>query len=597
MARRPRSEGRTRRRRGVALSEGVARRGLPPAGFEPVAGWIAAGDNAVRGVVRSLTLPLFDRTSPRREEWRLLAAMVDGSSAELTLGALVLQSAKKAIMLEPTNLDDVATELDDFVLAHLRDLNCAWRRDVIDFVLDATKAERDRHELGVRLNHVRELLRDPLTPSVIDADQPRAVHIDSIWRLDESSFYVKGWTHCEFGPAERLTALSPEGERVELAQTAFRYPRPDVADFYGRTEKDRGFAAFFETQHPSLSSAGWIMELRDGVGREVQFDLPPVSADRKEARANILQDLRLELLPKDELRRNHIRPALTRLQERVTAEVEIDTVEEYGEGVERPEVSIVVPLYRRTEFLEHQLAQFVHDDELRAIADLVYVLDSPDDAMYLRTFAPQLYRLYGVPFRLVILNQNGGFSAVNNFGASVARGERLLLMNSDVLPAAPGWLGKLLDFHRANPQIGTVSPKLLYEDDSIQHAGLYFYRPPAAYVWSNEHYLKGMHRSVKAAAVSRPVPAVTGACLLISTELYRELGGLRGEYVQGDYEDSDLCLRLAEAGYESWYFADVELYHLEGQSYPSEERELISEYNKWLHTDLWRDALIAQGEL
>jgi GT2 family glycosyltransferase len=83
------------------------------------------------------------------------------------------------------------------------------------------------------------------------------------------------------------------------------------------------------------------------------------------------------------------------------------------------------------------------------------------------------------------------------------------------------------------------------------------------------------------------VPAVTAACMMIDAGLYRELGGLRGKYIQGDYEDSDLCLRLFERGRRNWYLPSVELYHLEGQSYPSQTRELTGNYNRWLHTHTW----------
>ena len=79
--------------------------------------------------------------------------------------------------------------------------------------------------------------------------------------------------------------------------------------------------------------------------------------------------------------------------------------------------------------------------------------------------------------------------------------------------------------------------------------------------------------------------------MLISRSLFHELDGLRGSYVQGDYEDSDLCLRLAQKGLEAWYLPSVALYHLEGQSYPSDERALASQYNRWLHTHLWGEAL------
>jgi O-antigen biosynthesis protein len=93
------------------------------------------------------------------------------------------------------------------------------------------------------------------------------------------------------------------------------------------------------------------------------------------------------------------------------------------------------------------------------------------------------------------------------------------------------------------------------------------------------------------ANVARAVPAVTAACLLVDRQLYERVGGLSGAYVQGDYEDSDFCLRLLDAGRENWYLPDVELYHLEGQSYPDPVRRMNSEFNCWLHTYLWHEQI------
>ena len=84
---------------------------------------------------------------------------------------------------------------------------------------------------------------------------------------------------------------------------------------------------------------------------------------------------------------------------------------------------------------------------------------------------------------------------------------------------------------------------------------MYLHRPPGSSVWHDAHYFKCLHRSFPAANVSRPVPGLSGACLMVSRELYEQLGGLRGIYVRGDYEDFDLCLRLAEAGRQNWYSA------------------------------------------
>jgi GT2 family glycosyltransferase len=240
--------------------------------------------------------------------------------------------------------------------------------------------------------------------------------------------------------------------------------------------------------------------------------------------------------------------------------------------------------------VEHQLAHFVDDPELLG-ADLIYVLDSPELEDQLRDQVTRLHRLYPIPFRVVNLTANGGFARANNLGASLARGRVLLLLNSDVFPENPGWLGQMLRFHDSVPAVGAVGPKLLYEDDTLQHAGLYFDRPAGTHLWNNEHYYKGMHRDLPAAAESRPVAAVTGACMMVATDLYRSVGGLAGDYVQGDFEDSDLCLRLIQAGRENWYFAGTALYHLEASSYDAGRRNLHDGFNRWLHTHLWNDQI------
>jgi GT2 family glycosyltransferase len=105
------------------------------------------------------------------------------------------------------------------------------------------------------------------------------------------------------------------------------------------------------------------------------------------------------------------------------------------------------------------------------------------------------------------------------------------------------------------------------------------------------HYYKGLHKDLPAANVARPVPAVTAACLLIEKDLYERVGGLPDVYVQGDYEDSELCLRLLADGRENWYLPAAELYHLEGSSYSQGERGITGTYNRWLQTRRWGQAI------
>jgi GT2 family glycosyltransferase len=326
--------------------------------------------------------------------------------------------------------------------------------------------------------------------------------------------------------------------------------------------------------------------MRDDAGTVLEAPAPPAVGDPLTVRSAVLAELARERRLDPDLMDRHYEPLLSAVQERLNQPLEAADVLQYGSPPADPRVSVIVPLYGRIHFLEQQLAQFTSDPEIRG-SDLVYVLDSPELAEELRGLAGHLFTIYGVPFRVAILPRNGGFAAANNLGVSLARAPLVLLLNSDVLPAGPGWLERMAAFHRSTPGIGALAPKLLFEDDSLQHAGLYFRPTEDSGVWENLHFYKGLHRDVPAANVTRRVPAVTAACLMIDRDLYRSIGGLRSIYIQGDYEDSDLCLRLAEAGYDVWYLADVELYHLEGQSYPAPLRAASSRYNRWLHSRLW----------
>jgi GT2 family glycosyltransferase len=99
-----------------------------------------------------------------------------------------------------------------------------------------------------------------------------------------------------------------------------------------------------------------------------------------------------------------------------------------------------------------------------------------------------------------------------------------------------------------------------------------------------------MPGSYAPANVERPVPGVTGACIVMPRELFDELGGFDESYVIGDYEDSDLCLKIRRAGFGIVYAPGVELYHLERQSISRSvdyTRGAASQHNAWLQTRRW----------
>jgi len=530
----------------------------------------------------------------------LTTRFLSPEDAREPLGSLVIRSGNTSFAVGPLDLSQAIADLQILILRGLAPLAPETRIEMMEFMAAALAGHRgtaNRLRLNKALCTIREALRQRLPTCVIAPDQPQGLHVDTILLIDEKSFYMRGWMRDSESKITQLTAVSPEGSRAQLLETSFRYPRPDVEQFYSTGIKDRhmakaGFITYFEVKVPSYVPTGWTIEMRNGDGMALEVTTPSMVRDPIVVRNSILADLVHERLPSDQLILNHVFPAVSRLQEQIQDMVEVERVVQYGTSNKSADVSIIVPLYGRIDFLEQQLAQFVHDPDIHQ-ADLIYVLDSPELANSLADSAAQLFRLYRIPFRVAMLSRNAGFSAANNVGVSLARGRLLLLLNSDVLPDRPGWLGTMAGFYDATPRIGALGPKLLYEDDSLQHAGMYFSPLPDAGSWENRHYFKGLHRSLPAANLTRPVPAVTGACLMIDRALYAQVGGLRGMYVQGDYEDSDLCLRLIEAGYENWYLPTAELYHLEGQSYPGVLRQLTYRYNTRLHTGLWNEHIEA----
>jgi GT2 family glycosyltransferase len=517
-----------------------------------------------------------------------VARVLDGGSAGEPV-ELELASGRR-IEMPREQWEEMSGELKVLVREELASLDAATREQVLELLAGSTSIGAEpSFELSTSLYGIREVLRERLPRCAVKPEQPAGLAVEQILAIDETSFWISGWVHDEDGLGE-VIAVSPEGARVRIGEGAFRYERSDVVEFYSSLGLDRtarhGFTAHFTLAAPSLLSGGWIAELHTSDGLQLEIECPAVVRDPQAARSAILGELGVRGRIGGPLVATHGRNALTRLQSRIVAESTVESIDSYGEAPSSPEVSVVVPLYKRLDFLEHQLLQFSRDPDF-AEAELIYVLDSTEQTEELAKQARELFALYGQSFQVVNLSSGAGFAAANGHGIEAARGRRLLLLNSDVIPDRPGWIGAMSEFYDETEGIGALGPKLLYEDDSLQHAGLYFHRAPGAELWENAHCFKGLHRSFPAANVARPVPAVTAACMLIDRDLYDEVGGLPLHYVQGDYEDSELCLKLAEAGRQNWYMPEVELYHLEGQSYVPGDRRIPSEYNMWLHTELW----------
>ena len=166
--------------------------------------------------------------------------------------------------------------------------------------------------------------------------------------------------------------------------------------------------------------------------------------------------------------------------------------------------------------------------------------------------------------RVVRYQGKFNFSAINNFGAQFANGEQLLLLNNDIEVTSQDFLRELLSYSQ-RPDVGAVGAKLIFPDNEIQHAGVIM-----GINGSAGHSHKGhpadavgdMYRLV----TTQDFMAVTGACLMTKTALYREMGGLDEEKFAVAYNDVDYCLKLWKKGLLNVYTPLAQAIHYESRS-------------------------------
>jgi GT2 family glycosyltransferase len=154
------------------------------------------------------------------------------------------------------------------------------------------------------------------------------------------------------------------------------------------------------------------------------------------------------------------------------------------------------------------------------------------------------------------------FSKNNNELAGEARGEFVLFLNNDTR-VTEGWLESLCKpFEFTN--LAVAGPKMLFEDGSIQHAGVEIStRDPYRYIgW---HPYAGFAADYPDANYAKAVPGVTGACVVIRHDVFDRFGGFP-EIYQEECQDLDLCLQVGKSGYRIVYIPESCIYHYENRT-------------------------------
>jgi GT2 family glycosyltransferase len=162
------------------------------------------------------------------------------------------------------------------------------------------------------------------------------------------------------------------------------------------------------------------------------------------------------------------------------------------------------------------------------------------------------------------------------------------MLNDDVAALDQGWLQALVGF-AMDRDVGAVGPRLLYDDGTIQHAGIY-----GGILGTSAHAWLGSRASTPTyqdwAITQREVSMITGAVLATRRSVLEVVGGF-DERFSLEFNDTDLCLKMRQQGYRIVYNPAAELIHSEKKSRgvtvpPGEQLALfLSRWNDWLNND------------
>ena len=162
------------------------------------------------------------------------------------------------------------------------------------------------------------------------------------------------------------------------------------------------------------------------------------------------------------------------------------------------------------------------------------------------------------PYRVFLRDKRYSFAENNNFGADMANGKVLILLNNDLI-LTYGWLQPMLKLINSGDNIGAVGNiQRRPETGLIDHAGIAFDLAGVPF-----HIRKNRRRLPS--PPYRECNAVTAACMMIKKDVFQKIGGFDESYRNGS-EDIDLCMRLRQAEYRIVVSYESVIYHKGGSS-------------------------------
>ena len=227
----------------------------------------------------------------------------------------------------------------------------------------------------------------------------------------------------------------------------------------------------------------------------------------------------------------------------------------------RPQVSIIIPTRDLSAYLETCLKSIFEKTAYDHFEVIVVDNDSQE------TETRDLFRRWREKepsrFRVAPLPIPFNFPALINEGVRNAAGDLVLLLNNDIEVVSEDWLSEMAA-QAMRPRVGAVGVKLLYPDDTVQHAGVVLGVGGIA-GHSHKYFANDRPGYYDRLRITANCAAVTGACLMVKKAKFLEAGGF-DEALSVAFNDVDFCIRLLKAGYYNLCLSHLKLYHHESKT-------------------------------
>ena len=242
-----------------------------------------------------------------------------------------------------------------------------------------------------------------------------------------------------------------------------------------------------------------------------------------------------------------------------------------------PLVSIIIPTKDMVSFLQKNLKSIEEKTEYNNYE--IIIIDNQSMKKETRAFFSAVSKTGNI--NVIKYKDEYNFSKINNFAVSQAKGSHILFLNNDTEVISSGWMTSMLE-HSMREEVGAVGAKLVYPDNTIQHAGTILGLGGVA-AHSHKNYSVNSNGYFGSLNTIRNYSAVTAACMMTRKRVFEEVGGFNEKDLPVAFNDVDLCLRMREKGYLIVYTPYAVLYHYESKSrgYDLNPDEILFMKNKW----------------